>query len=158
MKPIKLSDVASKLECIMDDCNCYMNKETGEIIELEDRFFQIVENSEPGSDFGDYLEWERAIIKLAEAIWQDSDQYHLLPTKYDINEYDMIEAFCLSIQDNELREKFLKRIKGRGAFRRFKDFAYQTDLIDEWYNYKWNAYLKIAKEWCDEQQIPYYEE
>jgi hypothetical protein len=57
----------------------------------------------------------------------DSDDYIALPGKFDIHEYAIIRDFCHSIDDDELRGLLLDKIRGAGAFRRFKN-AIQPSL------------------------------
>jgi len=32
---------------------------------------------------------------------------------------------------------------------------YRVDLVQEWYDFKYDAYLEIAKEWCEDNKITY---
>jgi hypothetical protein len=43
-----------------------------------------------------------------------------LPGKINIHEFSIIERFCYAIEDGELRDEMLFRIKSRGAIRMFK--------------------------------------
>ena len=42
---------------------------------------------------------------------------------------------------------------GRGAFRRFKDKLYDLNLEKHWYQYRDEAYEKIARQWCERHKI-----
>ena len=49
---------------------------------------------------------------------------------------------------------FMPSVKyGRGAFRRFKDKLYDLNLEKQWYQYRDEAYEKIARQWCERHKI-----
>lgn len=45
------------------------------------------------------------------------------------------------------------QFRGRGAFRRFKDKLYDLNLEKHWYQYRDEAYEKIARQWCERHKI-----
>lgn len=60
----------------------------------------------------------------------------------------------IDIIDNpEIRSNLQKLIQGKGAFRRFKDYCFELNIIDCWYNYKEEKYKKIAISWCKNNDI-----
>lgn len=44
---------------------------------------------------------------------------------------------------------------GRKAYRHFKDEIINLDVDEEYYAYRFLALCKIAKEWCEDNEIPY---
>ena len=66
-----------------------------------------------------------------------------------------MEDFCCSVVDDEIREKFLDKIRGRGAFRRFKEAIRMNGIEDKWYRFRQEALEKIAIDWLEENQISY---
>lgn len=44
-------------------------------------------------------------------------------------------------------------IRGKGAFRRFKDCLFDLGMEQEWYKYRDACYEKIAREWCEKHGI-----
>ncbi len=158
MKPVKLKKIAECFETLMDEMCYFLNVETGEIVIFESRFMEIVESVGPDSDDSKYRDWEQNTIKQVEEIFKHPDNYEELPSKYYFHEYKIIEDFCYQIEDEELRNLFLRTIKGRGAFRRFKDLAFEKGVIQNWYDYKTGVYYQYAKEWCEENKIEYIED
>ena len=74
---------------------------------------------EEDDDIDEYREWQQdRIIKAKEVI--NSDDYLSLPSKFDMNEYQIIEEFCCSVKNDKIRESLLDKIRGRGAFSRLK--------------------------------------
>ena len=68
-----------------------------------------------------------------------------------------MERFCLSVDEDDMREERCEAIRGRGAFRRFKDRVHVYRLTEAWYRYRDAALREIAMVWCDEHGIPYTE-
>lgn len=98
----------------------------------------------------------KEIIPIAKDIMQNPENYIPFPDQFDIHEYEIMERFCLSLNDENLREAMYSSIKGSGAFRRFKDNIYKFGISDDWYKYKDEAFQEIAKHWCEENNIEYY--
>ena len=47
----------------------------------------------------------------------------------------------------------VRAIKGRGAFRRFKDTAIDVGAIDDWYEFRDNCYKSRAEDWCRDHDL-----
>ena len=151
---VKLDDIIDGMECQSDESNSYLNKRTGTVVSISDEEMQAAEDNDPIEDFP---EWQQDLIKIAKEILQETGDYIGLPSKFDIDEYSIMERFCLSIDDPEISDTLYSLIKGSGAFRRFKDALYEYDLSDDWYKYRNNALKEIAIEWCQENGIEFEE-
>ena len=149
---VKLSDVIEGLEFQSDESSSYINKNTGELVLVGDEEMSAAEDDEPLDDFPD---WQQDTIKAAKEIVAETGDYILLPSKFDIHEYSIMERFCLSVNDSEMSNTLYSLIKGRGAFGRFKDAIHQYDIAEDWYNYRNNAIKEIAIEWCKENNIDF---
>lgn len=66
-----------------------------------------------------------------------------------------MEEYCLEIEDDNIREAMYSSIKGRGAFRRFKDNINRFGIEEHWYKYRDEAIKRIAIEWCEGNGIRY---
>lgn len=84
-----------------------------------------------------------------QGIEEDYDNLILIPDKYEIFEYSMIEEFVISIDDLKMKDDLLYSIKGRKAFRRFKDKCIYYNIIDKWYLFRDKKYREIAINWCN---------
>jgi hypothetical protein len=60
-----------------------------------------------------------------------------------------MERFYLSVDDEDIRDDLCDTIRGRGAFRRFKDRMRLYGMAEEWYRYRDAALREIAMAWCD---------
>ena len=76
------------------------------------------------------------------------ESYIPLPREYEIHEYQIMENFVNSLEDEDEARELLNSMQGKGAFRRFKEKVSLLSLEDRWYNHREEAYEKIAVEWC----------
>ena len=79
----------------------------------------------------------------------------MLPTRYDINAYEMMVDFTETINDTRLQNQLYISLNGNGAFRRFKDTCINFDIINDWYKFRDERYKEIAINWCKENNIEF---
>lgn len=151
--PLKLGELADAIGFQTDGASQYLNTRTGEIVMVSD---EELSAAEEGDDLEDYPDWQQESIEMARRIVEDTaDEFIELPTQFEIHEYSIMEKFCLSVADPEISDALYYAIKGRGAFRRFKDGIYRYGLEEDWYRYRDEALKKIAIAWCEQNNIPY---
>ena len=112
---VKLRDVVDGLEMQADEMSAYLNKRTGEVVPISSEDLSAAEEEE---DLEDYPEWQQESILKAKEILESEDWIEL-PSKFEIDEYGIMEDFCRSVADPEISERLLSSIRGRGAFGRF---------------------------------------
>ena len=150
---VKLSELIETLDLQSQESTSYLNKETGEFITISMEEFQAAED---GDSLQDYPDWQHDNIKTARIIINsENDSLLELPTKFDIDEYSIMDKFSMRIDDKDMYEQLYCAIRGKGAFRRFKDCVHEFGIAEKWYKYRNNAYKEIAIEWCSENQIEY---
>ena len=81
------------------------------------------------------------------------EDYIPLPGQYDINEYRLMEEVIYELPAGKNQDVLTGAIQGRGAFRRFKDKLYDLNLEKQWYQYRDEAYEKIAMQWSERHKI-----
>ena len=149
---VKLSEIIEGLEFQSDESSSFLNTKTGEVVLMTDYAMRAAEENEPLEDVPD---WERDLVAVAREILAETGEYIQLPTKYDIDEYSIMENFCTSLDKQEIGDILYDLISGSGAFRRFKDAIYKYRVEDEWFKYRDNAIKEIAIEWCRENNIKF---
>jgi hypothetical protein len=149
---VKLSDIIEGLVFQSDESSSFLNKKTGEVVLMTDYAMRAAEDNEPLEVLPD---WERDLVAIAREILAESGQYISLPTKFDIDEYSIMESFCISLDRQEIGDILYDLISGSGAFRRFKDAIYKYGVEEEWFKYRDNAIKEIAIEWCRENNIKF---
>lgn len=147
---VSLREVVDMLEFVNQQANGYLNRKTGELFRL-DEDATILSDAEDD----DLLpEWEKEMMLKAREI-DDSPDWLMLPDAFEINDYGIMERFCLSVENDALREDLLYAIHGRGAFRRFKDAVHRVGRQDDWYRYREQALVGIASDWLEAQGIAF---
>ena len=101
------------------------------------------------SNIGEYEELSEDEI---DELFEES---FILPTQYEINEYQIMVDFIDSIENSETKSNLQRLIQGKGAFRRFKDYCFEINIIQDWYNYKEQKYKEIAINWCEQNELKY---
>ena len=131
---VKLDDIIEALQETSQEIDFYYNPDNKEMFM---------------SNIGDYedLNEDELDELFAKSI--------MLPTRYEINEYSMMESFIETIDDKTIHNQLLIAINGQGAFRRFKDTCLNFDIIEKWYKFRDEKYKRIAIDWCNKNNIDY---
>jgi hypothetical protein len=132
---VKLNDVLEALDFVNEETQYYYNMKTEQVVMLMD-------------GMGDE---EDAALK--DDIDKNYENYIVLPEKYEINEYAMMEDFIDELNDVDKQDRLYSVIRSKGAFRRFKDSLFDLGLEKNWYKFRDDAYLKIATKWCEKNNI-----
>ena len=61
--------------------------------------------------------------------------------------------FIETLDNLEIKDNLHRLIQGKGAFRRFKDYCFDENIIQDWYKYRDERYKEIAIEWCKENLV-----
>lgn len=151
---VKLRDIIEEMELQFEESRSFLNIKTGEIVLISSEDLRAAEDEEP---FEDLPEWEQENRMVANDVVENFDKYIELPTKYEVNEYEIMENFCLSVSDDRKQKSLLRAIKGKGAFRRFKDKIIDFDMEEQWCLFRDDCFKQIAIEWCQEHRINFIE-
>jgi Uncharacterised protein family (UPF0158) len=150
---VKLKDIIEGMDFLSDERSSFLNLTTGEVVAITDEELRADENDAPLEDFP---EWQHDAIRMAKDI-VETDRYLPLPDRFEIHEYSIMERFCLSVDDDDIRDDLCHAIRGRGAFRRFKDRIRAYGIAEAWYRYRDEALREIAMAWCEAHGIAYTE-
>jgi hypothetical protein len=148
-----------------DEWRTLLNKETGEVVsisneqlsaaeELDDYEDEASEDLEAAENKLENLDEE---MQLAFDIYSNFEKYEDLPDRDHINEYGMMEDFCYQIQNDSSKEKLLRAIQGKGAFRRFKDQVNDLGIEQQWYDFRDEQYKQVAIKWCRDLDLEFEE-
>ena len=94
---------------------------------------------------------------LAAAIVDMPERFLRFPTKYEIHQYSIMEDFIDQLSPGKAQEELAYAIRGKGAFRRFKQSVRYHRLEQRWYDYLAEAYRELAIRWCAEKGLEYTE-
>jgi hypothetical protein len=156
---VKLSSVVENIE-VHDsefESQIFFDKQTYNFVYITE---EALRKAEDGEAYDHLPDWEQEEWKQAEIVVDDKEEkrFVLLPEKRDLDDYSIMEDFSFSIKDKKVKEKLLRAIRGRGAFRRFRVQVEDSGLLEDWYKYRDFKHLEFAKEWCEEEGISFYED
>jgi hypothetical protein len=148
---VSLKDIVNEMDGLSDEHSAFLNRKTGELVTLSEEELSAAEEDD---DIVDYPDWEQEMIIKAREVISSADYLPLL-SKFDTHEYHIMENFCYSVVDDKIRGELLDKIRGRGAFKRFKDAIRVNDIEDEWYRFRQEELEKIAIDWLEVNHISY---
>lgn len=130
---VKLQEVLEALEGAGMDVNYYYDTKNQEILMIFDGMVNGENNPE-------------LIEEIEDGFIED---YIPLPGQYDTHEYRMMEDFIYELPGGRAQDALEAAIRGKGAFRRFKDRLYDFNLQEKWYKYRDACYERVARDWCE---------
>jgi Uncharacterised protein family (UPF0158) len=66
-----------------------------------------------------------------------------------------MERFIGTVENAGAAEQLWRAIKGKGAFRYFKDTASRLGLLKQWYQYRDEAMREFVRDWAEAHQVPF---
>jgi hypothetical protein len=148
---VSLQDMVDAMDMQSDELHAYLNKVTGELITVTTEALSAVEE---GEDWDEEPQWQQDILEDARQVFA-SDDYLPLPSQFEIHEYNIMEDFCESLEKPRLRDEMISRIRGSGAFRRFKEGIHYHGIQEDWYRFRQQALEEIAIGWLEDNDIAY---
>ncbi|NLC03039.1 MAG: hypothetical protein GX787_02015 [Tissierellia bacterium] len=148
---IKLDLIVGEMEFQSDFSSSFYNKETREIRSVTEEEIGMAEDEVSTEGLH---EWLKEAVEIAEEVLY-GDIWIPLPSKFEINEYAIMEEFCLLIRNDRISEIMYNSIKGKGAFSRFRKNIKRYNIEDDWYKFQNEALKTIAIEWCESNNIDY---
>lgn len=152
MKSIKLSELIDAV--MLDFGEEYITKvdlQNGCVVTVERAVISAVEESDEEA----LEDWEKSELETARAIFDDpGERFVDAPSKFDFHEYRHMERFIGTLGDSAAAEQLFRAIKGKGAFRYFKDTAHRLGVLEQWYQYRDNAMKEFVLGWAEANKIP----
>jgi hypothetical protein len=150
---ISLKDIVEALDMQSQTMEQYLDRETGEILLVTEEDEMYLDSSD-AEDLADMPEWQRENIAKLRAIL-DTDRAVNLPSSFDIHEWAIMERFSRAVESGRARDLLNDAVHGTGAFRMFHSTLDQLGLRDEWYAYRKTAFEEIARQWLEDNEIPF---
>jgi hypothetical protein len=153
----RLDDLLLALEFDSDEQTCRYDRETGQIVSVDSSTYYAVEEGDEealaslSGRFQTEIDLARTIV--ADAI-ADGGRFIELPDKFEFHEYRHMERFIGTIETAEIAERLWRAIKGKGAFRHFKDTLHRLGLEKRWYAYREEVMKRFVLTWAAENGVP----
>jgi hypothetical protein len=155
MKPIKLSELINALEFDSEEQVSCVDLQNGCVVTVEQSLLSALQEGDDEA-LHDLPDWQKEEIEVARRMVEDEDErFVLLPEKFDFHEYRQMERFIGTVENAEIAEQLWRSIKGKGAFRYFKDTAGRLGLLQRWYQYRDDAMKEFVIDWAEAHNVPY---
>ena len=147
----KLSELMDSMEMQSEDWISRYDRKTGKIAMVERCTFDAIEDEED-----DGLDEKDDEVALARAIVEDNGERFIEPPDtFEFHEYHQMERFIGTVENGSVADELWRAIKGKGAFRYFKDVAERHDLLDAWYRFRDQAAKAFVIRWAEFNEVPY---
>src|SRR5271169_472255 len=150
MPVVSLRDVVEALDLQSDELRSCLDPDTGEIVTFNEEDARLAESGE----WSTAPAWMRDYLPKVKRALED-DRMLELPDRAHIDEWRMMQDFAEVQEECRCLPELLSAIHGAGAFRHFKNAIQRLGLEDSWYRYREAAFERVAKEWLEENKIPY---
>lgn len=153
MKPVKLSELIEAVEFDSDEFGNRVDLQNGRVVCLAHSLIGAVEEGDDDA-LESMADWEKEELEIAKAMVEDSGgRFVNAPNKFDFHEYRQMERFIGTVKDSAVAQQLWRAIKGKGAFRYFKDTASRLGLLNQWFAYRDQAMKEFVVEWAEAQNI-----
>ena len=153
-KPVKLSNLIQVLEMEMPEHITRVDLQDGCVVTVDKFVMSAVEEGDEDALSG-LPDWQKVELEIARAMMDDAGERFVgAPERFEFHEYRQMERFIGTVDDSDAAEQLWRAIKGKGAFRYFKDTADRLGLLEEWYAYRDNAMKEFIQDWAEANQIP----
>jgi Uncharacterised protein family (UPF0158) len=150
---ILLADVVEALEFANDESDHYLDPESGEILMITNEEIGIVEEKSE-EDWAKYPKWQQEKLPQVRDFLRNPAVLRL-PDKFDIHEWEIMRRFAEEQESSQTRQELLSAVHHSGAFRRFKSTVHALGIEQSWYKFRQKALEEIAREWLEENKLPY---
>ncbi|MBK8475769.1 MAG: hypothetical protein IPL39_05505 [Opitutaceae bacterium] len=147
----KLTELMDSMEMQSEDWLYRYDRKTGKVAMVERSTYHAIEAQEDE----DLDESDEEVV-LARAMVEDAKGRFIdLPDKFDFHEYHQMERFIRTVEDAAVADELWRAIKGKGAFRYFKDVAARHGLLDAWYRFLDEAAKAFVIRWAEFNEVPF---
>jgi hypothetical protein len=148
---VRLDDIVDALDFQSDEQSAYLDRETGEVCVISR---EVMHMARAGGSPDRLPEWQKPEFEWAKLVVETGRMIRL-PSQFDIDEGEIVAEFARSFPDARVRDELSDALHAKGAFSRFKRAVHQLGIQDAWYKHREDALREVAREWCEENSIPY---
>jgi len=150
-RKLNIEKIVNELELISDEGNSFLNIRTGQLFHMEDKESEYARSQ---TEITQSLSvWQSSRIQIAKKIFEN-EEYIQLPTKDEINECKILLDFCLSKSEDAVIHEINKSLRLHGPnIIKLQEIFSNFNIGKEWYQYKREAFGRIAKMWCKKNNI-----
>jgi len=163
---VDLDELAFALDFRPEGMNHYLDLETGQVVSVSEESRRELEWLYAGIKFrkgeapspleqllqaSPLRDWQKEEVRQAAAVEAGyGTRFVAIPRLESWESYGDMQDFIDTVRDAHLRERLEVAIKGRGAFRRFKDVLERYPRERErWFTFQNDRMLQRAREWLE---------
>lgn len=151
----KLSDLLLALEMASDEIIMRFDRQLGQIVSVDGSLFRQAEDGED-EDFSELPDWQQEEVKTAREILEDDGSRFIdPPDKFEFHEYRQMERFIGTVENQRVAEELWRAIKGKGAFRYFKDTLHRHGIEEQWYRFRDTAMKEFVIAWANDNNVEF---
>ena len=168
---VDMNELDTALNWGMSEWNQYLDLETGKVVGIDDETRWILRDliEEMYDDEGnqiitleellqqreDIQDWQKEVLLEADRVDREFGSRYISVDRDDpYQDYNDMDHFIATLDDDRLQDRLWNAIRGRGAFRRFKDLiARHPDVEEQWYAYQDARAKERLLRWLDAHDI-----
>ena len=147
---IRLKDIVDAFEMQFDESSAFLDLDTGKVETVSHALLSEAQDS--GDEEPNLPTWQKDEWDVAKRI-VSTDRFQELPTKFEVNEWAIMQDFSRSVDSDGIRKDLLNAIHGSGEFRNFKDTLRRHGIESSWFAFRTETLRHIALSWCEENHI-----
>lgn len=161
---VSFSDLEDAFQNSSDEHSYWLDKQTGRVILLDS---EVSDALREGEDLADLPDWQREMAEemtpllraLGELTGEEVGEEELnrfveIPQRDSSEAYEVTEDFVETVTDSRLRDLLVVALRGKGAFRRFKnrllDFPAERE---RWFRFSNERLRHRIKEWAEGEGV-----
>jgi len=168
---VDLNELDVALNWSMSEFSHYLDLETGKVVGIDDEtrgaLEELIEEmyDEEGNQLialeellqqrEDIQEWRKEVLLEADRLDREYGRRYIRVEPVDpYQDYNDMDDFIATPDDDELRDRLWNAIRGRGAFRYFKDLiARYPNVEKQWHAHKDARAKERLLRWLDDHDI-----
>ena len=151
----KLSDLMDALYFDSPEHVTRFDRQAARLVTVERSVLSAVEEGDEET-LASLPSWQQEEVETARAIVNDcGDRFIGAPDKFDFHEYHHMERFIGTVSEERTADDLWRAIKGRGAFRHFKDTLHRLEIEEQWYRYRDEAVARFVIDWAEVHNVPF---
>ena len=141
METVWIDDLVEIFEETNMDWKTYLNRKTGEYIDVPLK----------EEDLEEYSQEEKDLFLEIDAL----RDYIVLPDQKALKEFDIMEAYANDTYNTGIQKRLLYALKNGKPFRNFRAQIRLLNLEDDYTSYRSMVFAAKARTWCMEHSISY---
>jgi len=168
---VDMDELDTALNWGMSQWDSYLDLETGKVVGVNDETRWLLEElveetyDEEGNQLTtleellqgreDIQDWQKELLLEADRVDREYGRRYISVEPDDsYQDYNDMDHFIATLDDDQLQDRLWRAIRGRGAFRRFKDLvACHPDVEEQWYAYKDARAKERLLRWLDAHDV-----